>query len=680
METQSDIDYTIHTMIEEEREWIKGRREKAKVAAGDPANDAFGLSFSGGGIRSATFNLGILQAFHKIDVLKKFDYLSTVSGGGFIGSSFTWFTLQNPDIFPFGSDRSDHNQTGGLVLAWLRAYGNYLTPDRSMNGWAFMSACLTAILVNLAIVVPILLALFFLLTRDFTVILNPLIELHPLLSFGSATGNSGFWFLLALGSVFLLIVMVRIVKFVVISRLAPYTTAVHQRLHWQSMGRLLGLTVFLFITALIPLFHGIMDNCVHLIMSGISLSGVLSVLAGFKDLKGRKATSGFRKGLLPLGLTLVVYGLFLWIFHLTQSMKLEDYPLILSLLAVSLVLATFANINVVSIHRFYRNRLMEAYMPFDVSRGNEREDNDYPGAKPEDADRCYLSKLQSPSRAPYHLINATIQTMGSDNPKLKRRYGDSFVFSPLYCGSKSTDYVKTESYMGGEMDLATAFAVSGAALDPNTLATRSRSLSFLITLLNLRTGYWARNPGKKASIKKLSHPTWFYYIFKDLLGEGLDETCEQIHLTDGGHFENLALYELIRRKCRYIVVSDAGADPNWDFQNLSCAIERVRVDFGAKISLDVQALKPKGDERISDSPYVTGQVLYEDGSTAELLYIKTCIIKGLQEDIYGYRRENPLFPDQTTADQFFDERQFEAYRELGFQIGKRVAMEKLLQW
>ncbi len=150
---------------------------------------------------------------------------------------------------------------------------------------------------------------------------------------------------------------------------------------------------------------------------------------------------------------------------------------------------------------------------------------------------------------------------------------------------------------------------------------------------------------------------------------GLDETKEYVHLSDGGHFENLGLYELVRRRCRYIIVSDAGNDPNWSFGDLARVIEMVRIDFGAEVNLDTRPLQPRGETRLADQGFIRGTVTYKDGTIADLIYINTVIIDGLPEDIYSYRRTNPKFPEQTTADQFFDEKQFEAYRELGFQLG-----------
>jgi len=98
----------------------------------------------------------------------------------------------------------------------------------------------------------------------------------------------------------------------------------------------------------------------------------------------------------------------------------------------------------------------------------------------------------------------------------------------------------------------------------------------------------------------------------------------------------------------------------------------VRVDFGAEINIDICALEPKGKEKISDSLCVRGEVTSNDGSTGHIIYVKTSIFPGLEEDIYSYRRSHPDFPDRTSSGQFFDEMQFETYRELGYQTGKKL--------
>ena len=171
-------------------------------------------------------------------------------------------------------------------------------------------------------------------------------------------------------------------------------------------------------------------------------------------------------------------------------------------------------------------------------------------------------------------------------------------------------------------------------------------------------------------------------MFREMLGRGLSEKNAQVHLSDGGHYENLGLYELVHRRCRYIIVSDAAADPNFSFADLAKAIELVRVDFGAEIDINVSDLRPQGDDRLSKHAFARGKITYnptgsdDEPEEADLLYIKTAVTDNLTEDIYGYRRAHEKFPDETTADQFFTEPQFEAYRELGFLLGSLACGKK----
>lgn len=116
--------------------------------------------------RMVTFNLGLLQAMHRSGFLKYVDYLSTVSGGRYIGSCLSWLKIIGRYQFPFGNSRKDYSGIGGRVLAWLRCHGQYLTPGDGLTVWALIAACITGVAVNILIVMPVFPALFYLLTRD----------------------------------------------------------------------------------------------------------------------------------------------------------------------------------------------------------------------------------------------------------------------------------------------------------------------------------------------------------------------------------------------------------------------------------------------------------------------------------------------------------------------------------
>jgi hypothetical protein len=141
-------------------------------------------------------------------------------------------------------------------------------------------------------------------------------------------------------------------------------------------------------------------------------------------------------------------------------------------------------------------------------------------------------------------------------------------------------------------------------------------------------------------------------------------------VSDGGHFENLAAYELIRRKCRVIVISDGECDDKYTFGGLGTLIRVCEVDFGCKISVVVDNLRPgSGDEQWSKRRFAVGDITYRDGSTGILVYVKASMTGKEDTSVRQYKSSNPLFPHESTGDQFYGEDQFESYRHLGRDIG-----------
>jgi len=172
---------------------------------------------------------------------------------------------------------------------------------------------------------------------------------------------------------------------------------------------------------------------------------------------------------------------------------------------------------------------------------------------------------------------------------------------------------------------------------------------------------------------------------KQVLRRGIDSESGYVELSDGGHFENLGLYELVRRRVDTMIVSDASADPKLSFASLANAVERVRVDFGVSIDFEDVPLGgllpgsakngPESEKyNLAKRGYAVGTITYPEvlGVEAEkegmIVYIKPVLTPGLTADILGYKDANEEFPHETTADQFFDEEQFEAYRELGYRL------------
>ena len=694
---KTDATLDFDAVLSQEHAWIAQRRQKVEENGyGSPENDSTGLGLSGGGIRSAIFNLGLLQALERHGIMQRIDYLSTVSGGGYIGSCYTWLKNLFPNVSPFGTSRHDFKGSGGEALAWLRSHGKYLTAGESLSAWSMLAALFTAILANLLVIVPVILLLFYLLSRqiplppEIKALLAPIMDLTP-------GGDDGFAIMLVLGVASLALFLVLIFIYMVTTAVSVLRGFLWQRKMRSLQGNMLMYGVLFVIAGTIPLFHQYVATLEQQIVAGFIASetssllyyilnrftestiaifiitGVFSLLKAWRTSRQEGAASTQGMLLVNIGLSFLVYGVFLLFYELmkepdnvTLTPSLGDFTWFWYTVVFSIFLAIFGNINLVSMHRYYRNRLMEAFMP--VLKASEK------GRTPIRPDRYAIYRKSPGSDAPFHIINTAVNMVGSEDTKRQGRGADNFILSPLFCGAESTGFIQSNLYVGNTMNLATAMAISGAAVDPNMYATRSRPISFLMTLLNLRLGYWIRNPKFPASLKGIfSRPWWYLYMLREMFGKGLNEHCRHVHLADGGHFENLGLYELVRRRCRFIIISDAGADPEFGFGDLAKVIEMVRVDFGAKVILTTDDMVPEGKQRLSKYAFTIGSIEYVDPKQlATLIYIKTAVTKGLSEDIYGYRRANPGYPDQSTADQFFDEAQFEAYRELGFQVGKTL--------
>lgn len=289
------------------------------------------------------------------------------------------------------------------------------------------------------------------------------------------------------------------------------------------------------------------------------------------------------------------------------------------------------------------------------------------------------------SGAPYHLINTNLVLAGSRSEKYRVRRGDSFVLSPRYAGSDATGWVSMENERYAGINIGTAMAVSGAAVDPNTGVTMSTPLRIVMSLLNVRLGYWWPRPGDTMGVlRRYFEESWPVLIVREMFAM-MHENTPLVRLSDGGHFENLGIYELARRRCKLIVIGDAAADPKFRFSDLARAIERIRVDFGVRIAIDTKTLRPDPETACSRAPFAVGTIYYpetEEGlaaTTGQLVLVKSTLFEGLcSEDVLGYKRAHREFPDETTADQFFSEEQFEAYRELGFMAG--LATCKGLNW
>jgi hypothetical protein len=336
--------------------------------------------------------------------------------------------------------------------------------------------------------------------------------------------------------------------------------------------------------------------------------------------------------------------------------------------------------NAVSMHQFYKGRLVRAYLgASNVRRLMQRKKEITETVAGDDFP---LKSLRNCERGgPYHIVNTTLNLVAGRDLATAQRSASSFVLSQKYCGSARTHYCSTEQYMNGQLTLGTAVAASGAAVSPNMGAKKpTAALAMLMTLLNVRLGYWAPTPngeGWNSSQPRL----WPFYLVREFLSQ-TNDLSDYCYLTDGGHFDNTGLYSLIERGCRYVVLVDCGADPKPScFEDFGEAIRRCRIDFGTEIELNldpfIQTNGGKGDqcfavgkihfskEHLLSLEHTSEDSFDEKSLTGKIVYFKPAVMGDVTPDVRQYGLENRNFPQQGTANQWFDEAQFESYRRLG---------------
>lgn len=279
-----------------------------------------------------------------------------------------------------------------------------------------------------------------------------------------------------------------------------------------------------------------------------------------------------------------------------------------------------------------------------------------------------LSELGKTKKAPYHLINTALNLPASDVIELRGRDADFFLLSKHYCGSPIVGYHPTKEWEAadGRLDLGTAMAISGAAASPLMGSMTPRGPSFYLTLLNIRLGYWLHKPlrgGVRGFLARLLDRPGPAYLFREMLG-WVNERGRFLNLSDGGHIENLGVYELLRRRAKYVIAIDGECDAKLQFPSPMRLQQFASIDLGIRIELDLNLLRLTS-QQFSQVHFSMGRVYYPDEAIGCILYIKLSVSGNEDDFLLDYRAQNPQFPHQTTADQFFSERQFEAYRALG---------------
>jgi hypothetical protein len=778
----------------------------ACIGASGKVLDGVGLALSGGGVRSAAFSLGVLQALDHHDALRNVDYLSTVSGGGYIGCALTATMTCTEGKFVFGNTSAGGGEQAASEVAdtpsvgHLRNYSNYLVPRGLWDIVTGLAIVTRGLVANTAFVLAALL-----LFAAVTIALTPtrsslgcpdmpgfdICDLLIVDSFGYTLlatligllvfflwaifrslvrpGPEFRMLLPTYGGIYLVIVAMFFFldlqtfflrgMFDLAEKGKPADEATFE---WLTGGMQTLAAIAAPVAALVTFFRQQMGDILKAANAGSNL--VTKVIAALSRVAfwvagaavplviwvvylylsfwgmindGRNSVEDDASNDPPISQTSCAYSKpggdlelgeggrhtprwlivkATWITYVVVCpgfrnvalavednrwlnwigwlyLRTLDRPMVVlyGLAGIALIfLALLLKPNANSLHRLYRDRLSKAFL-FDprhrestapVRREHASHDQGRDFAQ---LDEMPLSAL-SVRHAPYHIINAALNIQGSDYANRRGRDADFFLFSPLHLGSEATGYATMGDFEkeARDLDIATALAISGAAASSNMGSASIRPLRPTLALLNIRLGYWLKNPryvsGQSAIPRRPIANLSCFFLMREIFGR-LYENSNFVYLTDGGHVENLGIYQLLKRRCRFIVVVDAEADIAMRFPSFMTLQRYARIDLGVRIDMpwdDIRKTTRKhmhvnaggeGDSAPAPGPHAAiGSIDYGAGRSGYILYVKTSLTGDENDYISDYARRSQIFPHESTGDQFFTEEQFEVYRALGFHI------------
>jgi predicted acylesterase/phospholipase RssA len=680
----------------------------------------FGLALSGGGIRSATYALGVLQRLARWGVLKFVDLFSTASGGGYLGACWSSLTTRSSsfgttkDNFPFKFiDNKDDKKRQIFdretdAVRHLRAHGNWLLPHLGLFDvwtWIALFRYLSSTAINL-LLIPIP---WFLGIMIFTMLI-PIgfwNRQYPL-------SSDMLWPMVFVPAFFFTVFMVFYFLSLKGNKAegAEIKRPLYKPQKYMLIAGVLWVMTDIFVLGIAgahilveELIEGKLIEKPELWMGGTAVGGSGAVLAAAGGtiyrfftgaMQGGVATdtAGASKkaanlvvgslGYIALAVLLIAayctieYYLFPnhWEGGLVENKSSLAIALAIGAIVIALGMLFMPMrwmrwfLNTFSMQVIYRRGLEKAYILRETSEKEREKTGKTVIPRPEELKLTELKKEgENPPDMPYHLIVSTINTSGDKQLERLGRRSDGMVLAHLHSGSSITGYERTgDSSAFQDISLGKAMTISGAAISPNMGRLTTTSNAILMALLNIRIGTWIEHPKPKDDLSGKYRPrrplVWFW--LKEMFGMASADD-RYIYLSDGGHFDNSAIYELFKRRCKYILAIDASSN----IGNLATVCRLARIDFGVQVYMDLDPFRPDPKSGLSKQPYVVARIKYPpvegDGETeGVLIWLSTTMIKKQKPDVSRYRETDSDFPFHSTIDQFFDQSQFEAYRQLGY--------------
>ncbi|MDB4927753.1 MAG: hypothetical protein JWM10_237 [Myxococcaceae bacterium] len=684
-----------------EKEWIAERRRALTLPPlqPDPAvGGPVGLALSGGGIRSATVCVGFITELARLGLLHGVDYLTTVSGGGWLGTAVTALAAdangggaycERPAFKRLVATFRDRRRyvvitravgallfgvsvTGAmLALAWAVAVGllgwldlQYMLDRPFPNAHALLSGLRVDRIVDTDRAVEVLRAL------------RP-IELLPLLpavavglamlalalsgvgrlSKRVAVNDAG----AALRGVSILACVVGVLgttalfghPFFTASLLALLGVVVSGIVGWPRRAASRGTAVA--ITAVSPWLVDLAMPSLHLVDA--LTNGWYCALAHTLTIPWRAAGLGTRA---QCGLREAPRFVFQTIDGPVLASFLRLYGGAAAALVVFAAIGIVFSRNNVGLHAFWRWAIDRAF--FAVQPG---------GA----SGRPLATIRSAPSGAPLHVLCGAANTPSSTHPVWGRLGTARFEMSPLFVGSPATGWTDAKHYP--DLTPAAAAAISAAALNSQGGVLIPGWARGFLVLFNLHLGVWLVNP-RVAGDPRWGRPWSFAPL--DILREVFGSNSERdpaVLVSDGGHDDNLGITALIERGCPLVVAVDAAADPTWSFADLRRSVQCLGEGWSLEVDETKSWTAPKGDalqERRQSRPVRRVVFVHRDGRRTCVLLVKSCLTGDALADptAAAYAKAHPRFPQESTADQFFSEDQFDAYVAVGRSLAREL--------
>ena len=676
-----------------------------------PDANKVGICCSGGGVRSASFNLGALQALQEAGVLGKAEYLASVSGGGYTAAAMTMVAGSGTDrVFTDGCPPPF--DPGSPEETYLRNRSSYLATGFT-GKLRLVANLLRGLLVNVLVLGALLVGL--------GVVLGAItmgIDLADGHDVGDAIETGRWWALAACGAV---VVSLLLYRGVTRARSAPREDGELRAMRWAARGALVILALLVVAPWLVNYFDSVgkdeawLAEVVDAVVPGDpsttktgtgSLATILAIVAAVgvpAMLAGAARTVAKGAGmvlariviwlLVPLlALTVVVLVAGAW----QNGVSATDLAVLGSAALITVVAFTVADINAGSMHRFYKRRLSTAFalerVWRDPATGEVCRDTKPEGATLDAVERVYDIPVRL-SSAPHGEVGnghwpawiaCAAANVGEETVTPPGRNAVTFTFDPEWVGGPQVGYVPTTAYermlgdvRGEDVTIPAAVAISGAALSPCMGTMTKPYLRMLLTLVNARLGVWLPSPRRVSehtgdAPAKLLRPT-FRALFKEMNGANRHD-ADFLYVTDGGHWENLGLVELLRRGCGTIYCIDASGDQEETFFTIGQAISMARSELGVEIGVRPDDMRPDPSDAsgYSKADHVVGTVKFTrmpDGGApvrGRIVFVKAQVTREAPWDVRAYKEKDPAFPNHSLMEQMFADQTFEAYRALGY--------------